>query len=318
MNAERRLKVVFMGTPAVAVPVLSAVLDAGHDVVGVYTQPDRPAGRGKRVAPPEVKRFALERGLHVFQPASLRRDAKARQELTSPSLDVIVVAAYGLFIPSDALGLPRLGCLNVHPSLLPRYRGPSPVASAILNGDAATGVTVMKVEERMDSGPIVAQRDTPIGPHETTGELTARLFRMGAELLLEVLPGWERGEIRARLQDDSEATATRRFVKEDGEIDWTRPAGYIARQVRAYHPWPGSLTRWRGRVLRIVEALATESEQEPSVSPGRVIPLPDGVGIVTGEGLLVLRQVQLEGRRAVGGRDFVQGHPDFVGSEVGA
>ena len=318
MNASLGLKVVFMGTPAFAVPMLSTLVDRGYDVIGVFTQPDRQAGRGKQVAAPAVKQTALERGLRVFQPTSLRRDKEARQQLVSLSPDVIVVAAYGLFLPSDTLNLPRLGCLNVHPSLLPRYRGPSPVVSAILNGDAITGVTIMKLDEGMDSGPIVIQRQTPIGADETTGELTARLFQMGAELLVEVLPGWELGEVQAQPQDESEATVTSRLTKESGEIEWSRPAAYIARHVRAYRPWPGSFTHWRGKSLKVIEASAVESEAEPSTSPGRVTSLPDGVGVVTGSGVLELRTVQLEGRRAISGRDFVRGYRDFLGSEMGA
>ena len=249
--ADPPLKIVFMGTPGFAAPVLPALMDAGHDIAGVYTQPDRPSGRGRRSRPSGVKALAVERGLRVFQPESLRRDEGARRDLASLGPDLTVVAAYGLYIPSDVLAAPRLGCLNIHPSLLPLYRGPSPVASAILNGDGVSGVTVMVVTERMDAGPIVAQKETPIGPEETTPELTARLFQMGAELLLEVLPGWQRGDIRPREQDESRATLTRRLSRDDGRIDWSRPAAEIARRVRAYDPWPGSFTYWRGKMLKM-------------------------------------------------------------------
>ena len=318
MNTERALKVIFMGTPAVAVPVLTALLDAGHHIAGVYAQPDRPSGRGKRVVPSGVKKAASERDLRVFQPASLRRDERARREMASLSPDLIVVAAYGLLLPSDTLRLPRLGCLNLHPSLLPRYRGPSPVAFAILNGEAVTGVTVMQIGEEMDSGPIVAQRETPVGPNETTDELTARLFQMGADLLLEVLAAWTRGEIQAQPQDDSRATTSPRLTKGDGEVDWHRSADYIAREVRAYHPWPGSFTYWRGRRLKIIEASAIQSPAKSSAPRGHVASVPEGVGVVTGRGLLVLGKIQLEGRSAVSAQDFVLGHRDFVGSTVGA
>ena len=306
-----------MGTPAVAVPVLAALLDEGHEVVGVYTQPDRPAGRGKQVAPTPVKGFAMQRGLRVLQPASLRRDEAARQELASLAPDIVVVAAYGLFIPADILDRPILGCLNVHPSLLPLYRGPAPVASAILSGDAVTGVTVMRVTELMDAGPIVAQQQTPIGPNDTTGALTERLFQIGADLLVEILPRWQRGEVQAIPQDESRATVTGRLSREDGEIDWTRPASYTARQVRGHDPWPGSFTRWRGRLLKIIAASETESQPQAAGGPGHVTPLPDGAGIVTGDGVLALSKLQLEGRRAVSAKEFVQGYRDFVGSMVG-
>ncbi|MCH7786656.1 MAG: methionyl-tRNA formyltransferase [Chloroflexi bacterium] len=318
MSADNPLKVVFMGTPVFSVPVLTALVDEGHRIVGVYTRRDRPTGRGKRLTAPPVKLAALERGLPVFQPSSLRRDEKARQEMASLSPDVVVVAAYGLFLPPDTLSLPRLGCLNIHPSLLPRYRGSSPVVAAVLSGDAVTGVTVMKLDEGMDSGPLLAQRETPIGPDETAEALTMRLFELGSDLLIEVLPKWERGEIQAQPQDESMVSVTSRLSKEDGEIDWNRPAAYIARQVRAYYPWPGTFTHWRGATLKIVEATAIAPEAGTPASAGQVVLLAEGgVGIGTGEGILELRRVQLEGRGAVSAREFVQGHRDFPDSQVG-
>ena len=307
-----------MGTPAYAVPVLASLLDAGYEIVSVYTRPDTRAGRGKQLAPPPVKTFSQDRGLAVFQPPSLRRDENTYGELASISPDLIVVAAYGLFLPTEILNLPRLGCLNVHPSLLPRYRGASPVASAVVNGDDITGVTILQVDEGMDSGPIVAQRDTQIEENETAGELTTRLFEMGADLLLEVLPRWQRREIQSQPQDDSQATITRRLSKNDGGIDWDQPAGYIARQVRAYDPWPGSFTFWNGKLLKIVEADSSGPTAPPSVSPGQVVALGKDIGVVAGNGTVVLKLVQLEGRRAVTMREFAQGHRDFLGSILGA
>ena len=267
MNESHGLRVVFMGTPDYAIPVLSVLLDESYDVVGVYTRPDRPAGRSTRAVPSEIKRFALDRELPVFQPDSLRRDENARREMASLSPDVVVVAAYGLFLPSEILGLPPLACLNVHPSLLPLYRGPSPVSAAILGGDEIAGVTIIKLDEGMDSGPILAQRETPVGPLETTESLTTRLFDLGSELLTEVLPGWKRGEIRPRPQDDTQATVTGLLTRGDGEIDWSRPAVNIDRQVRAYLPWPGSFTRWSGRLLKIIEAAPIEQEGDGSATP---------------------------------------------------
>ena len=308
-----------MGTPAFSVSVLAALMDSGHRVVGVYTRPDRPTGRGRAMAAPEVKRYAQDNGLPVFQPASLRRDAAATDELRSLSADALVVAAYGLFLPKTAFSGPALGALNVHPSLLPKHRGPSPVASAILSGDNATGVTIMQVGEGMDSGPIVAQRESAIGHDETAEELTLRLFQEGGSLLAEVLPRWARGEIEAQAQDEAAATTTSRLQREDGRIDWSAPAARIALQVRAFHPWPGSHTSWRGRSLKIVAATGWEGSEQPLAAPGEVVSLVDGgVGTGTGLGLLQLRRVQLEGRRAVDVLEFVQGHRDFVGSRLGA
>ena len=316
--ANDGLKIVFMGTPGVAVPVLSAVLDAGHDVVGVYTQPDRRAGRGRRLVAPEVKAFALERDLPVFQPASLRRDQEARLQLASLGPDVIVVAAYGLLLPTEVLEIPPMHCLNVHPSLLPKHRGPSPVATAILDGDVETGVTVMQLDEGMDTGPIVAQRKAEIGPKETGEGLTSRLFEMGGELLVETLPPWANGDVRAQPQDDSQATASSRLTREDGEIDWGRPAEYTARQVRAYYPWPGSFSHWQGRILKVLEASAVDQDREAAVNLGHVVPLDEGgLGVGTGSGILELSRVQLEGRRPVSASELATGHPEIVDSVLG-
>ena len=317
MSHDARLKVVFMGTPDFAVPVLGALAEAGHDVVGVYTQPDRRAGRGRRSAASPIKRYALAHGLPVLQPVSLRRDEQAAATLSALAPDVVVVAAYGLFLPTAMLETPRLGCLNIHPSLLPLRRGPSPVASAILDGDATTGVTVIRLDDRMDHGPIIAQRRTPICPLETAGALTARLFRLGAELLLERLPGLDRGILVPVDQDASLATVTRRLVKKNGEIDWGRPAEYLARQVRAYDPWPGTFTLWEDRRLAVVTASA--AQEPPASGPaGLVTAFGEGVGVVTGEGVLDLQAVRIEGRKPVTGADFAKGHRDFVGSILGA
>ena len=310
------LRVVFMGTPAFAVPALDALANAGHDIVGVHTQPDRRSGRGRRVTAPPVKQAAMDRGLPVYQPASLRRDEGARREIESLEPDLIVVAAYGLFLPAETLAVPPLGALNIHPSLLPKHRGPSPVATAILEGDATTGVTVMQLDEGMDSGPIVAQRETDIGDEETAEELTSRLFDMGAELLADAIPLWNAGEISAKPQRESEATITRLLKREDGAIDWAGSAEYIARQLRAYYPWPGTFTHWNGRQLKIHEASAVAVDGMGE--PGTVVEIPKGIGVVAGEGALLLLRVQMEGRQATDISDFVRGYRDFVGSRLGA
>ena len=303
-----------MGTPEFAVPVLAALVDSGYDVAGAYTRPDKPAGRGRRVAPPPVKLYADHNGMPVFQPSSLK-PARVNEELASLSPEVIVVAAYGRFLPRSVLELPPLGCLNVHPSLLPKHRGPSPVASAVLNGDPVTGVTIMKIDEGTDSGPIIARQETAVGPREDAEELTKRLFQMGAGLLVEVLPAWGRGEIRAEPQDESQATTTRLLSREDGRIDWQVGAAHIARQVLAYAPWPGSFTYWGGKLLKVLEADAVDS---PCPLPGQVTSLPDGgLGIGAGEGVLVVHRLQLAGKRAMDAREFVQGHGGFVGSFLG-
>ena len=315
MSADS-LRVVFMGTPKFAVPTLAALTDRGHRIVGVYTRPDRRSGRGRRLTAPPVKSFAEGRGLPVFQPDSLRRDAGARSALAATEPDAIVVAAYGLFLPSDTLALPRLGCLNIHPSLLPRHRGPSPVATAILNGDGTTGVSVMLLDEGMDTGPLLAQRETELTEDETANDLTARLFDLGARLLVETLDQWAAGRIAPVAQDDAHATVTRLLRREDGRLDWSQPAAAIGRRIRAFSPWPGTYTTWDDRTLKVVRARPLDIVSRDQ--PGVVVRL-DGAapGVVCGAGVLELVTVQLEGRRATSAVDFVQGYGGFVGSVLG-
>ena len=303
-----------MGTPDFVVPVLSRLMEAGHEIAAVYSQPDRPAGRGRKLVPTPTKRFAEEYGIEVRQPKSLRSEAAECAGLASLSPKVVVVAAYGLFLPPEALVIPPLGCLNIHPSLLPRYRGPSPVVSAILNGDDETGVTIMKLDEGMDSGPILAQKQVPIEERETGPDLTRRLFDLGASLLAKTLPGWASGSIEASPQDESQATFTTLVKKEDGEIDWTDNAERIARMVRAYEPWPGTFTHWDGKLLKILDAKWVDG----ATSPGHVVGLDgSGIGIGTGDGLLAVDKLQIEGRRPSNAQDFVRGYPNFLGSKVG-
>jgi methionyl-tRNA formyltransferase len=263
-----------------------------------------------------VKTLAIERGIPVFQPASLRTDKATQAELAALRPDVVVVAAYGLFLPIEVLELPPFGCLNIHPSLLPRHRGPSPVATAILDGDVETGVSLMKLDEGMDSGPILAQRNAAIGDQENTEELTERLFEMGARLLIETLPDWIDGTITADPQDDSQVTVTSLLERADGEIDWSRPADEIARKVRAFHPWPGTFTTWNGKTLKVIEA--HPSNIFPSgAAPGDVVRADDAQpAIVTGNGTLILKRIQMEGRKAVTASEFAQGYQDFISSRL--
>ncbi len=317
LREPNKFRVVFMGTPDVALPVLDALSNEGYQIIGVYTRRDRRAGRGRQMAESPVKTLALQRGIPVFQPASLRSDEAARAKLIELNPDVIVVAAYGLFLPSEILELPLLGCLNIHPSLLPRHRGPSPVATAILEGDAETGVSLMKLDEGMDSGPILAQGPSPIGEDEDTESLTSRLFEMGAQLLIKTLPDWADDKINAVPQDDSRVTITRLLERADGEIDWSHPANEIARKVRAFHPWPGTFTTWNEKILKVIEAQSS-SVSTSDYDPGSVIQTDDRrPKVVTGNGALTLETIQLEGRKAVAASEFILGYQDFVGSRLG-
>lgn len=330
-------RLVFMGTPEFAVPSLEALVAAGYDIVGVLTKPDQPAGRGQRLEESPIKRAALAHGLPVYQPETLR-GAETQAMLTALAPDVIVVAAYGLILPQAVLDLPRFGCVNVHGSLLPRYRGAAPIAAAILAGDDRTGVTIMLMDAGVDTGPILSTAAIPIAADETTGSLTARLAQLGGRLLVETLPRWLAGEIVPQPQPETGATLAPRITKEEGEIRWTEPAWLIERRVRAYQPWPTAYTTWNGQLLKILRARAEgpevrgqgtgdrgqESEGRGQGSKvrgqavGTVIGGPGGrAGVITGDGVLWLQEVQLAGKRALPIAAFLAGARGFIGSRLG-
>ncbi len=320
-NDLARLSVVFMGTPDFAVPSLAALLRAGYRVVGVLTREDRPAGRGQQIEQSPVKRLALEAGLPVQQPRSLR-DPAARAALAALAPDVIVVAAYGLILPPDVLALPPKGCINVHGSLLPRHRGAAPIPAAILAGDSHTGVSIMLMDAGVDTGPVLSRASVPIAPDDTTGSLTARLAMLGAELLIETLPRWVAGAITPEPQPAEGATLAPRIEKRDGAIRWDEPAELIERRIRAYQPWPSAYTSWRGQVLKILRAaVGTDERAGPGLTgqPGLVIEGgPGQAGVVTGRGVLWLHEVQLAGKRPLAIAAFLRGAPGFVGSQLQA
>jgi methionyl-tRNA formyltransferase len=305
------MRIVFMGAPQFAVPTLERLISGEHQVVAVYTQPDRPAGRGRMPSFPPLKRAALEHGLEVRQVASFA-EADAVASLAELSLDVIVVAAFGQILPPRVLAVPPFGCINLHPSLLPRHRGPTPISSSILAGDEWTGVSIMLLDEGVDSGPILAQRRVLIAPQDTTGSLTDKLAQVSAQLLEETLPRWLSRSLTPQPQPEEGATYTRLISKRDGNIDWHTPAVHIERMVRAYYPWPGCYTTWRGKILKIVLAAPITGE---GGEPGRVLALPRGeVGVQCGEGILRLQGLQLEGKREMADDEFLRGQRDFVGS----
>jgi methionyl-tRNA formyltransferase len=318
------MRVVFMGTPAFAVPSLRALVEHGWAFAGVYTQPDRPAGRGRQVASSPVKRAALELGLPVFQPASLR-PADEVERLAELRPDVIVVAAFGQILRSNVISIPPNGIVNVHASLLPRWRGAAPITAAILAGDAETGVTIMQIDPGMDTGPMLAKRAIPIDVTDTTGALTDKLAVLGAELLAEALPRWVAGEIAPEPQDDSLATLAPRVKPEDAIVDWAQPADFIARQVRAYQPWPGAHSWLRGKKLTILAAEPIDL-QEPANAPiasrvgagqpGDLFPLKNGVVVVTGKGALRLHRVQLEGGKPLDIAAFRAGQRELSGASL--
>lgn len=306
-------RVVFMGTPDFAVPSLEVLLSLPDvSVVGVYTQPDRPAGRGGRVQSSPVKRVALREGIPVYQPLGFRKRVENVELLRDLRPDLLVVAAYGLILPPSALAVPPLGSLNVHASLLPRWRGAAPITFALLEGDAVTGVTIMLMDEGMDTGPMLTRAQEPIRADDTTASLSERLARLGAATLRETLPRWAAGKLTPTPQPEEGVTYTRLVRKEDGHIDWSRPAAAIERAVRAYQPWPTAFTLWKGEPLKVLKAMALPG----TGVPGAVVAVPGGVAVTTGEGVLRLDEVQPAGRRPMPGKAFVNGAPGFVGATL--
>jgi len=310
-------RIVFMGTPKFALPTLEKLCDA-YPVVGVVTQPDRPAGRGRRCVAPPVKQLAEAEGIPVFQPERLRT-IEAIEHLRAWMPDLIVVAAFGQILPPAVLELPRFGALNVHGSLLPRWRGATPVQAALLAGDTVTGVTIMQMDEGLDTGPILAQRELPIYQDETAGELEERLAQLGAELLLEILPAYLSGELQPRPQPEEGVTLTRRLQKEAAALDWQQPARLLERQVRAFSPEPGAFTLWGEERLKILRARALpEGTPLPEVTPGTVFAQGSMPAVMSGEGALVLLQLQMAGKRPMNGDAFLRGKSAVLGSRLTA
>lgn len=295
-------RIVFMGSPEFAIPVLKSLNDHFH-VVGVVTQPDRPAGRGKVLTPPPVKKLALELNIPFIQPQRLK-DAEAMQQLHEWRPEVIVVAAFGQILRQAVLSLPPYGCVNVHASLLPRWRGAAPVQSAILHGDKETGVTIMLMDVGVDTGPILSQRSIPILPEDTGGSLSHRLSLLGADLLLETLPKYLEGSIQPQPQDESGATYAPMLSKADGLIDCSQSAEILARKVRAYNPSPGTYILWDNLVLKIHKAHRAGGFASP---PGKRLIHQGLPAIACAEDLLVLDEIQPAGKRAMSGDAFLRG-----------
>jgi methionyl-tRNA formyltransferase len=317
------MRIVFFGSPDFALPSLEALLALAHEVVAVVSQPDRPAGRGHTATPPPVKRLALARGLPVLQPEKVS-DPESVATLSALEPDVFVVAAYGQILRQRLLDVPRRGILNVHASLLPRWRGASPIAAAILAGDEVTGVTLMEMVRALDAGPMVARIEMAISPHDTTGTLEPRLAEAGAALLAESFDPWASGQLSPVPQDESLVTYAPQLTRADALIDWSQPAVEVWRRIRALNPWPVAHTRWRGQELRIHEAWPLSHDS--GELPGTVLPptsLPPEAddpqvtfAVATGAGSLAIRHLQRPGKRALSGAEFLRGQRDFVGERL--
>lgn len=307
-------RIVFMGTPEFAVPCLHTLIET-QQVVGVVTQPDKPAGRGNKLRPSPVKVVAEAAGIPVYQPRSLKKE-EATAPLREWQPDIIVVAAFGQILRPHVLYLPPLGSLNVHASLLPRWRGASPIQHAILAGDATTGVTLMRMDEGLDTGDMFVQESIAIEPRETTATLHDKLSLLGADMLRRHL-----GDILARRilptqQDDATSTYAPMIRKEAGQIDWRRTTVALDRLVRAMTPWPGATTHWQGETLKVLKTRPTTGAL-PIDRPGLVVHVSEGVAVLSGDGGLLLEEIQLPGKRAMPTVDFVRGRPDFIGSVLG-
>ena len=297
------LRIAFAGTPQFALPALRALLASRHQVVGVLTQPDRPAGRGRELRAPPIKLLATEHGLPVAQPATLKT-AEGRAALHGWAPELMVVVAYGLILPKPVLMLPRMGCLNIHGSLLPRWRGAAPIQRAVLAGDAETGISIMQLDEGLDTGPVLLERRRPIGLHDTAGDLHDALAELGAAALLEAIDGLVTGELLPRAQPAEGVTHAAKIEKSEARIDWSVTATQIDRRIRAFNPWPVAETRLAGEGLRLLRSSVADA-QAREAAPGTVLGLADdGLRVACGAGVIAISELQRAGKRPVSARDF--------------
>jgi methionyl-tRNA formyltransferase len=307
------IRTVFMGTPDFALDTLRGLIEAEVQLVGVYTQPDRPKGRGKKMTPPPVKELALQHNVPVFQPQKLR-EATAVEELKALAPDLIVVVAYGQILPQAVLDIPQYGCINVHASLLPKYRGAAPINKVIVDGESETGVTTMLMDIGLDTGDMLIKRTLAIGADETAGQLHDRMAPLGREAMDETLRQLCAGTLKPEKQDDAETCYASMMKKDDGLIDWSLPAGQIHNLVRGLDPWPAAYTSLGGETLKISQTVVETGSGEP----GSVICADEnGVSIACGEGVLRIGELQLPGKRKMLAADFLRGHKLPVGTSLG-
>ena len=310
------LKIIFMGTPEFGALILKGLIKNDLNPDLVITSPDKPIGRKQIITPPQVKVLAQENNIPVAQPAKLK---EIIEDIKKMNPDLIIEAAYGKLIPKELLDIPKYKTINVHPSLLPKYRGASPIQSVILNGDKKTGVTIMLVEEKLDSGPIISQEEIEIKEKETAKELHDKLASLGIDLLIKTIPQWVSGTIKEKEQNENEATYFNIIKKEDGKINWNESATVIERKVRAFDPWPGTFTTWEkdGNIIKIkiLKARVFVSPDNTTHPIGKVLVVPQNeIGIQCKENFFVIEELQMEGKKPVKVEDFVRGHKDFIGT----
>ncbi len=309
------MRIIFAGTPDFAAECLKALLNSEHEICAVYTQPDRPAGRGRKLTPSPVKQLALEHDIPVEQPLNFKT-GDSRQTLAAYDADLMVVVAYGLLLPQQVLDTPKFGCINVHASLLPRWRGAAPIQRAILAGDSESGVGIMKMEAGLDTGPVVLEARCPINDTDTAQDLHDRLAALGAETLLQSLSDIETRLKQARPQDDSLSTYAKKLDKQEATIDWQQSAARILRQINAFNPWPIAQTQWHGDTMRLWKA--SPGERTRQGQPGEIIAVSkQGLDVQTGDGILRITELQMPGKRAMQVQDFLNANKVTVGDILG-
>ena len=313
---NNEVKIIFIGTPEFGAIVLEELIKGGYPPVLVVTSPDKKVGRKQVIIPPPVKIVAEKYNIPIEQPVKVK-DIVSKIKNMNPEL--IIVAAFGQIFPKEILEIPKYGCLNVHPSLLPKYRGPSPAQFTILDGEKESGVTIMLIDDKIDHGPIVSQRKMEVEEKETAQGLHDKLALLGARLLIEIIPKWIKKEITPEDQDETKTTFTKILRREDGKIDWQKPAETLEREIRAYFPWPGSYALWQDRgqtiKIKIIKSRTLKSPDEKHYPIGQVLIVPQNeIGVQCGKDFLVVEKLQMEGKKEMTAEDFLRGHPNFTGS----
>ncbi len=312
------MKVIFMGTPDFSVGTLEALIQAGHEITLVVTQPDKPKGRGKNLQFPPVKEAALAHGIEIYQPRRVR-EPECIEYLQNYQADIIVVVAFGQIVPREILDMPKFGCVNVHASLLPKYRGAAPIQWAVINGERVTGVTTMRMDEGLDTGDMILKEEVALAPEETGGSLFDRLAQTGAELCVRTLTAIEEGTAAYTPQNHEAATHTSMIKKQLGEIDWNKSAQELECLIRGLNPWPSAYTYWKGKTLKIWKASVQEQSMQPvDFEPGRIVTVnKDGIMVQTGQGMLNLLEIQLEGKKRMKTDAFLRGYQIETGTRLG-
>lgn len=306
----KELKIIFMGTPEFSEIILDKLIENKYNIISVFTQSDKKIGRKQKLQKSPVKLLAEKNSIPVFTPEKIRPEI---ENIRTQNPDLILVAAYGKIIPQEILDIPNFKCINIHPSLLPKYRGASPLQNTLLNGESKTGTTVMLMSQEIDAGDILAQEETTIDPNEKLPEFSEKLARISAELLVKTLPEWINGKLTLQRQNDSDATFCQMLKKEDGQIDWNESAEKIYNRYRAFYPWPGIFTFWNGKRIKL-NRISQKNNLEITQKIGEVFQKENFIAIQTKNGIIILDEIQIEGKPNTKAGDFLNGHPDFIGS----